>query len=335
MKSNTGNSQTGASSSKNGRSILPLGTWLCGSMIGFAGFAIVGGCAKPAGNEVAGETKSSGVAAQPTKTGQSKEERYPLTGEILRIDAPRKVLVVRHDEIKDYMPAMTMEFVVSDGDLALAKVGQRIRAELVPGKPNDDFRLEKIWPDEKVSADTIAASALQLRQDTHTRGKNAYREVGETVPDFALYDQNNRVVQSGRFRGKQIMLNFIFTRCPDAKMCPASTAKMMTLQRLAREAKVPNLEIVSITLDPAFDTPGVLKQYADQRGIDTSNFSFLTGPESAIRDLLIQFGVIAEFKGDILQHTLTTLLIDTNGKIAHRADGSGWEPQDFVEKMKR
>jgi protein SCO1/2 len=110
---------------------------------------------------------------------------------------------------------------------------------------------------------------------------------------------------------------------------------MITLQRQAREAKVSNLEIVSITLDPAFDTPGVLKQYADQRGIDTSNFSFLTGPESAIRDLLIQFGVIAEFKGDILQHTLTTLLIDTNGKIAHRADGPGWDPQDFVAKMKR
>jgi len=233
------------------------------------------------------------------------------------------------------MPAMTMEFLVSAGDIALAKPGQRIRAEMVPSR-DSDFRLEKIWPDERSSAaQTVAAGALQLRQDTHTRGKNAYREVGEVVPDFALYDQSGRVVQSARFRGKQIMINFIFTRCPVATMCPASTAKMMTVQKLAREAGVPNLELVSITLDPAYDTPGVLKEYADLRGIDTANFSFLTGPETAIKDLLTQFGVIAQFQGDILQHTLTTLLVDANGRIAHRADGSQWEPPDFVQRMKR
>jgi len=286
-----------------------------------AGAVLGSGCGKPAG---------SAAGAAPVKG-----ERYPLTGQILRIEPERKVLVVRHDEIKDYMPAMTMEFVVAAGDLAVVQVGQRIRADLVPAKDGGDFRLERIWPDDKVSADTIAASALQLRQDTHTRGKHAYREVGETVPDFALYDQSGRVAQGSRFRGKQIMLNFIFTRCPDAKMCPASTAKMITVQRLARDASVKNLELVSITLDPAFDTPGVLREYADLRGIDTANFSFLTGPEAAIRDLLTQFGVIAQFQGDILQHTLATLLIDPSGKIAHRTDGSAWEPQDFVAKMKR
>jgi protein SCO1/2 len=295
--------------------------------LGIFGFS---GCGKADSEPSAATTKS--------KSGEDSAQqpaRYPLTGQVLRIEPERKVLVVRHDEIKDYMPAMTMEFVVSAGDLALAKPGQRIRAELVPATNGGDFRLEKIWPDDKVSADTVAASALQLRQETHTRGQGGYREIGETVPDFALYDQSGRVVQSSRFRGKQIMLNFIFTRCPDAKMCPASTAKMMTAQRLAREAGVTQLELISITLDPAYDTPGVLREYADSRGIDTSNFSFLTGPESAIRDLLTQFGVIAQFKGDILQHTLATLLIAPDGKIAHRADGSMWEPQDFVAKMKR
>jgi protein SCO1/2 len=143
------------------------------------------------------------------------------------------------------------------------------------------------------------------------------------------------VVQSARFHGKQLMLNFIYSRCPIATMCPAATAKMMQTQQLARAAGVPNLELVSITLDPAYDTPGVLKEYAAVRGIDTTNFSFLTGPENAIKDLLTQFGVIAEFKGDLLSHTLATLLIDENGKIIHRTDGSQWEPQDFVAKMKK
>jgi protein SCO1 len=333
MKSNTEGPPTGRKAAA-GRDFLMPSVVICSALLAAA--VLSAGCSKSGSSTAGGElTSTSAATVAGGKAEKPKDERYPLTGEVLKIEPERKVLVVRHDEIKGYMPAMTMEFVVSDEDLALAKVGQRIRAELVPAKPNDDFRLEKIWPDDKVSADTIAASALQLRQDTHTRGKNAYREIGETVPDFALYDQSGRVVQSSRFRGKQIMLNFIFTRCPDPKMCPASTAKMLTVQKLAREAAIPNLELVSITLDPAHDTPGVLKKYATDRGIDTANFSFLTGPENAIRDLLTQFGVISQFQGDILQHTLTTLLIDANGKIAHRADGSAWDPQEFVAKMKR
>jgi protein SCO1/2 len=221
---------------------------------------------------------------------------------------------------------------VSAGDAAAAKPGERIRAELIPSDQGD-WRLEHIWPDDKPAAAAIAAQAAALRQDTLIRGNGAYREIGEKIPEFALYDQEGRVVQSGRFHGKLVMINFIFSRCPVATMCPAATLKMQQVQQLARAAKVPNLELVSITLDPAYDTPAVLKEYAATRGIDTTNFSFLTGPESAIKDLLTQFGIIAEFDGNLLKHTLSTLLVDANGRIIHRADGSAWEAKDFVAKM--
>lgn len=284
------------------------------------------GCAKPA---VVGSSTSPAAAAE------KSDERHPLTGEIVRVEADRKVLVVKHDEVPGYMPAMTMEFVVSDGDIAVARPRMKIRGEMVVPKGGGDIRLEKIWPNDKAAADSVAAGAQQLRQDTFTRGKNAYREVGEIVPDFSLYDQTGHVVRAARFRGKQLMVNFIYTRCPIATMCPASTAKMVQVQKLARDAGVTNLELVSITMEPAYDTPGVLTEYAATHGIDTANFSLLTGPDAAIKDLLTQFGVIAEFDGDILKHTLTTLLIDENGKIIHRADGSQWEPREFVAKMKR
>jgi protein SCO1/2 len=285
-----------------------------------------------AGCSRSGSDSASAPAAAASTAPQ--EKRYPLTGEVVRVDPANKVLVVQHDEIKDFMPAMTMEFTVSAADLAAARPGQRIRGELVPVKKGN-WRLENIWPDDKPAADAVAAQAAALRQDTLIRGQSAYREVGETIPDFALYDQEARVVQSTRFRGKLVMVNFIFTRCPVATMCPASTMKMMATQKLAREAGIPNIEFVSITLDPAYDTPAVLKEYAATRGIDTTNFSFLTGPENAIKDLLTQFGVIAEFDGALLKHTLSTLLIDANGRIIHRADGSAWEPADFVAKMGR
>ncbi|OHE86072.1 MAG: electron transporter SenC, partial [Verrucomicrobia bacterium RIFCSPLOWO2_12_FULL_64_8] len=232
----------------------------------------------------------------PAPAAVADEARHPLTGEIVQVNADRKTLTVMHDEIKGFMPAMTMEFEVADGDLAIAKPGRRIRAELVQA-PGGAFRLEKIWPADSADQGRVDTAAKVLRQDTATRGRKAYREIGEGLPDFALYDQEGHVVTAGRFRGKQIMLNFIFTRCPVATMCPAATMRMMEVQKAAREAGVPNLELVSITLDPEYDTPGVLKHYARLRGIDTSNFSFLTGPESAIRDLLEQFGVVAEFEG--------------------------------------
>jgi len=234
-----------------------------------------------AGTVLAGCSRGDEVKATAATKG-----RHPLTGEVVSIDAERNVLIVRHDEIPGFMPAMTMEFVVSRGDVLAAKKGQRIRATLVEPETEDgDWRLEQIWPDDQAAKRAVEAKANALRQETLSRGRSAYREIGESMPDFALYDQTGAVVESGKFRGKKVMLNFIFTRCPVATMCPAATVKMTQVQRLAREAGVTNLELVSITLDPAYDTPGVLKDYADTRGIDTSNFTFLTGPENAIKDL--------------------------------------------------
>ncbi len=265
---------------------------------------------------------------------ESAEPRYPVTGQVVAVMEERGTLLVDHDEIPGYMPRMTMEFHVGAGDLALAKEGARLRATLVEGE-GGRFRLEGVWWGDATAESQVNKAAAALREDTSIRGRKAYREVGENLPDFALYNQNGEVVPAGRWRGKQVMLNFIFTRCPVATMCPAATMKMIRTQELAKEAGVANLELVSITLDPEYDTPGVLKQYAEVRGIDTTNFSFLTGPESAIKDLFKQFGILTEMKGGVLNHTLATLLINEQGRIVWRADGSGWSPEEFVGKMTR
>jgi protein SCO1 len=280
---------------------------------------------KPASKETAPESAAAAVPA---------EKRYPLTGEIIKVDADRQMLLVSHDAIAGLMPAMTMEFAATVGDIANAREGQRIRAELVE-HDDGEFVLEKIWTIDAVADAQVGAATGALRQDTSIRGRKAYREVGENLPDFALYDQTGKVVSPARFRGKQIMINFIYTRCQVATMCPLATANMTLTQRKAKEAGIDDIEFISITLDPEYDTPGVLLTYAKQRGIDTSNFSFLTGPEGAIKDLLTQFGVLADFKDSILTHTATTLLINGQGKIIWRTDGSKWSPDEFVGKMKK
>jgi protein SCO1/2 len=275
------------------------------------------------------ETKTAETVG-PARPG---EKRFPLTGEIVAANPDRRTLTVTHDEIKGFMPGMTMEFKAAKGDLENAKPGQRIRAELV--QRGDEFSLEKIWPDDAPTTRAIAAAANALVQDTAMRGKEAYREIGETIPDFTLLDQEGRAVSPSRFRGKQVVLNFIFTRCPIATMCPAATFRMMDLQKAAKAAGAKDFELVSVSLDPEFDTPGVLKEYAETRGIDTTNFSFLTGPDVAVRHLLAQLGVIREFEGATIKHTLATVLINEQGRITYRVDGSTWLVDDFIRHLKK
>ncbi len=298
----------------------PVRLAACLLMTAVAGIAP--GCAK--------QEATAPTAAVPASPA---EKRYPLTGEIVKADAEHSQLIVMHDEIKGFMGAMTMEFKVSKGDLTIAKPGEHIRAELVVR--DNGLYLEKIWPDDAATQRALDAAAKALAQDTAMRGKEAYREIGENLPEFTLLDQEGRAVAGSRFRGKQIVLNFIFSRCPIATMCPAATLRMAELQKAAQAAGAKDFELISISLDPEYDTPGVLKEYAQLRGLDTTNWSFLTGPDAAVRHLLAQLGIIREFEGNTIKHTLATVLINEDGKISYRVDGSTWLVEDFVRRLKK
>lgn len=292
------------------------------------------GCALALGATACRPSAKSDSAADEALSRAAQAARHPISGRVVSVLKERGTLLIDHDEIPGYMPRMTMEFHVGSGDLSLAREGAALKATLVE-ETEGEFRLEAVWWADAVAELAVKKAADSLREETGIRGRGAYREVGENLPDFALYNQNGEVESAAKWRGKQIMLNFIFTRCPIATMCPASTVKMVETQRLAREAGVSDLELVSITLDPEYDTPGVLREYAEARGIDTSNFSFLTGPEGAIKDLFKQFGILTEMKGPVLTHTLATLLINAQGRIVWRADGSAWSPEEFVARMRR
>lgn len=279
---------------------------------------------------LAGCSRQEPPAAAPAAPAGPKE--YALTGEVVALTPERNAIIAKHDEIPGYMPPMTMEFIVEAPERAKLAEGRRFRARLVDDG-SGTLRLLDIAPLDPVKEAAITAAAKQLRQETSMRGKSAYRETGETVPQFTLYDQQGEIFSISRVRGKWVVMNFIYTRCPIATMCPAATARMYDLQRTAREQGRDDLELISISLDPAYDTPPVLKSYAEARGLDGKNFHFLTGPEGAVRDLLVQFGVIVEPGGNFLKHTLATLLINPQGRIVHRVDGTTWTPQEFLGRL--
>ena len=105
-------------------------------------------------------------------------------------------------------------------------------------------------------------------------------------------DQNGEIITSEYFDGSVTVLNFIFTRCSVAKMCPAATTKMKKLQDLVAKTGVPFVKFLSITLDPEFDSPGVLKSYARAYNLDEKTFKLGTAGKSVIDDLVHQFGIL-------------------------------------------
>ncbi|MEY3608850.1 MAG: hypothetical protein RLZZ447_1638 [Verrucomicrobiota bacterium] len=248
--------------------------------------------------------------------------RYDLRGEVIAITSKGNGLLVHHEEIPGYMPAMTMEFILEGAKAADFREGQRIRARMYESAPGE-FKLEDIRIEAPAPAGTVPKGSEPA----------AFVTVGERAPAFQLLNQWGEEVGLERYRGKWIVLNFIFTRCPVATMCPAATARMISLQRQVAALGIKDFQLLSISLDPAYDTPAVLREYAETRGVDPVNFQFLTGTEAAVRRLLAQFGVIAEPSENLWKHTLATLLIDREGRIRQRVEGASWEPEVFLRLL--
>ncbi len=230
--------------------------------------------------------------------------------------------------------ARTVAARVGPGDLLIAREGARVRGELVTlgGRKH----LQNIWPGDPRAIGTIRNLARQLRRDTLQRGRRAFRGIGEPWPRFALFDQHGELFLSEGARGDYVIVNFIFTRCTVPNMCPAATRRMADTQKLARERGIENLRLVSITLDPDYDTPGILAAYGDSRGIDFANFSFLTGPEQVIADLTEQMGILTrDHPEEIIQHTMSTTLVDPVGRIFYRVPGSNWSAEAFIRQIER
>jgi len=221
---------------------------------------------------------------------------------------------------------------VARGDAQIGYVGHQIRGDLK--REDGEWRMDYIWPADPKTTEVAAEVNRQLRENTLERGRKVLRSVGETIPDFAFYDENGELVTASTLKGKNLVMNFIFTRCNVPTMCPAATARMARLQREIDEADLRHAELVTVSFDPEYDTPGILRLYGEQRGIHFDNYTFLTGDAEAIKDFMRQMGILViAADDDTLNHTMATLLIDDQGKILYRKEGARWDARDYVERL--
>ena len=147
-------------------------------------------------------------------------------------------------------------------------------------------------------------------------------EIGP-VPTFKLTDQNNKTVSDKDYLGKVYVVEFFFTTCPT--ICPKMNESMLQLQN--EFYGNPNFGIASITIDPAKDTPQVLKEHADLLGVKHYNWHFLTGDKDYIYSLANKgFNLYAGENNKVaggFEHSGLFALIDKEGKIRCRKDAQG------------
>jgi protein SCO1/2 len=233
-----------------------------------------------------------------------REDVFLGTGTVKSVDVANRQIVLAHDDIPGLMPAMTMSFDVPEARfLEGVAPGARVSFEL-RRTPTRLF-IDALHVDAPPGA---PSSELELLPDL------------ELAPDFALVDQDGREARLSAWRGRPVLLDFVFTRCPGP--CPIQTARLVDVQKKLPPETAARARFLSVSLDPAYDTPERLREYAAKQGADLASWSFLTGDPARVQAVLDAYGIGTVRKPDgQLDHVVATYLIGPDGRVAHRYVG--------------
>jgi cytochrome oxidase Cu insertion factor (SCO1/SenC/PrrC family) len=164
------------------------------------------------------------------------------------------------------------------------------------------------------------------------RGKVIGIDLGSQLPHTQLVDQHGRLVDLNRdFRGKVVLISFIFTRCPDKDECPAISAKFAALQKLLDPNR---FHLIEMSLDPVYDSPAVLNAYAKQFGAGPG-WSILTGQPHEITHLLNRFGISSlRVSDENFVHSDKVFLTAPDGKVADIVQTVGFSPEGLAAQAR-
>ena len=262
-----------------------------------------------------------------------EQRSYALQGQIQSIDAPRKLLIVKHEEIKGFMPAMTMPYEVQDTKaLDTLAPGDLINSRLVVfsnGAHLADIKKVGTAPLERPPAEApmpAASSGFELLK------------AGEAVPDGAFVDQDGRKRSFGAFKGAPVVMTFIYTRCPLPTFCPLMDRHFAVLQKsLSEDASLKRVHLVTVSFDPATDTPPVLKRHAKTLNADLTRWTFLTGDRDNVDQFASRFGVsVTRAMNDPrdITHNLRTAIVGADGRLVKVYTGNDWSPEQVLADLK-
>jgi protein SCO1/2 len=257
---------------------------------------------------------------------RSAGREYSVTGVVLALEEGDTVLVA-HQEIAEFMPAMTMPFALAN---------PRDRERLVPGDVVQFTFLVGAGPSQATNVTVTGRNPAILAAYGALVARNPARlRVGDPVPAFSLVDQEGAPLSAGDLVGRPTVVTFIFTRCPVPEYCPAIAGRFREVQRaLAKDASLADVRLLSVTLDPQHDTPPVLRDYGRAMGADFVRWRFATGTPEQVTALTRAFAVFTQASGGSIDHTLATALIDPRGRVVEIWRGHQWQTQDVLVALR-
>jgi protein SCO1/2 len=256
------------------------------------------------------------------------EQRFDLRGKVLGIDKSAGTVTLQHEAIPGYMAAMTMDYHVKDKwAIDVLKPGQTLRATLVVA--NDHAWLEGIVVTEESKAEAGSAAI----------SGSGGASLGEEVPDLTLINQDGKRIHLHQYRGKALLVTFIYTRCPLPNYCPLMSKNFaQILEQAQSDPKLAgSIHLLSVSIDPDYDKPAVLRTY----GVECANsphpfehWEFASGKPEQIRKIAEFFGLKYWTDNGQIVHALVTTLIGPDGTVVKLYRGNDWLPADVLADLR-
>ncbi len=259
--------------------------------------------------------------------------RYPVTGIVLEVDVPHRSFVASCAAIPGYMEAMAMPYSVLDSkQLADLKPGAYVDFTLVVEKKRsyaDGIRIHHYDASER---EPLLARRLKLMQTPR-----AILQPGDAVPDFTLTDQTGRRIALSQLAGKVVAVTFIYTSCPLPDYCFRLSNNLGQLNQRFATRMGRDLVLLSISFDPEYDKPKVLREYgaryAGELDPHFTHWQFVAATPGETKKAADFFGVSYMRDGATIVHSLRTVVIGQDGKIARVFNGNDWNPEDAVSAL--
>jgi protein SCO1/2 len=275
----------------------------------------------------------SGQQAPSQPVASQNFKVYKLRGKVVSTNAAKGEATLDHEAISGFMEAMTMPYKLKD---------PTILGELHPGDVITADVLVSQDPNADVLLDHIVVVA-QARPDYKPAVFYHLPAPGDAVPDFKLRNQDGRAIHLGQFKGKALLVTFIYTRCPLPDFCPRVTRNFAAVDKqiAANPALRGRTHLVCVSFDPDNDTPERLRAYgATYIGSDAKNafndWDFAVPQKPALLEMAKFFDVgITTAADGTITHTLSTTLIGADGKVVRFYPGNEWTVDDVLSELKQ
>lgn len=276
-------------------------------------------------NEPPAPVKGNTAAAN---VSTNQKELFEVRGVVQEVKPAESQVVIKHEAIPNYMPAMTMPFDVKDTNEF---------AGLVPG---DEVTFTMVVTPDEGWVRHIRKTGQTVNLEPQHQSVRIVRDVeplelGDAMPNYAFTNSFGKKISLDDFKGKAYAFTFIFTRCPFPNFCPRMGKNFEEACDLIKNTpNAPdNWHLISISFDPEWDTPARLKSYSETYNPDPQKWDFVTGAMIDLDAITEQFGLYFAFDKGNYNHNLRTVVVDAAGKIQQIFIGNEWKPEELVSEL--